>query len=83
MKYNVYRTDINELLKSNCTLIGYIPAGKMLTDNEVREYFNIDESNRCWNLNHKPFRVDRFVFDKIVVPKNSSYRIEECEESYL
>ena len=80
MKYNVYRTDTNELLKSNCTLTGYIPAGKMLTDDEVRKYFNIDESNRYWRLNHKPFGVDRLVFDKIVIPKSPYYRVEECEE---
>ena len=76
MKYDVYGIDHGEaiLLKTNCTLQAIIPKGHALSDDEVRQYFGIDEDNEHWERAHRPYnRVDRIVFDKIIIPMSPSY----------
>lgn len=79
VRYNVYDARSNQLLKSDCTLVAIIAAGLPLSDAEVRKYYGTDESSPYWERQHRVSSVQRFVFDKCVVPHTKFYRIEVCE----
>lgn len=77
VRYNIYETKEDRLIKADCTLITVIPRGHTLTDDEVREYFGIDEDHRHWERAHRPYlKVDRYVFDKCIIPNSYAYRLE-------
>lgn len=78
-KYNVYDPK-GELFKGNCTLVAIIPKGYRLSDEEVRKYFDIDEDHHLWEFNHRPWKYDRLVFDRCIVPCSGKFRIELVTE---
>ena len=41
----------------------FIPAGREITDEHMRQYSGIDESDVHWHLLKSPKRVDRVVFE--------------------
>lgn len=79
VRYNVYDARSNELIKSDCMLVAIIAAGLPLSDAEVRKYYGTDESSPHLERQHRVSPVQRFVFDKCVVPCTKYYRIEVCE----
>lgn len=79
MLYNIYDKEKEEYLKFGCTFITVIPENYGPTDEEVRDWFNIDEDNRWWEFNHRPFKVRRLVFDKLIIPDIPRYVMRPCE----
>ena len=77
--YDIYDKETDSYLKTGCTLQAVIEPNFALSDDEVRKYFGIDESNRWWEFNHRPFRVKRYVFDKCIIPDNPRYVFRPCE----
>ena len=82
MKYNIYIAGSHGgLVYSNCTLIANIFPGQILTDDEVRKYFKIDEHHKDWKKAHLPEpRFCRYVFDKCIVPNSPKFRIEAVQD---
>lgn len=80
MMYDIFDKVDRTYLKTACTMEAIIQEGHTLTDDEVRKYFKIDEDHRYWDHSHKPSRVKRYVFDKLIVPDNSRYEFQPCYE---
>lgn len=82
--YDIYDKVDKEYVKTGCTMEAVIEAGHTLDDDEVRKYFGIDESNKWWHYNHRPFKVRRLVFDKCVIPDIPRYVLRPCigEDEY-
>lgn len=77
--YNIVDTRTGEYVKTNCEMIAIIPADKILTDQEVKDYFGIDSSHPNFkNVKHSKLR--RFVFDKCVIPDSPYFKLEEVFE---
>lgn len=79
LKYNIIDNRTGNYVKTDCELITIIPAGKVLTSEEVKDWFGIDSGHP----HYKRVRISklrRFVFDKCVVPESSYFSFEEVED---
>ncbi len=82
IKYDIYDIFNKCYYKKDCTLITVIPTNYTLSDDEVRQYFDIDEDHRDWDRAHAPTtRCSRYVFDKCIIPAGIRFRLEACEEA--
>lgn len=81
MKFHIYDNKTDKYLKMNCDLQAVIPPGHVLTDDEVRQYFGIDEGHKHWDRAHRPAsKVRRLVFDKCIIPDTPRFRCEPVYE---
>ena len=79
-KYDIYDTKTDTYLKRDCTYVATIEANFALSDEEVINYFGIDDCHREWDNLHRPWRVRRYVFDKAVVPENPRFQMLPRDE---
>lgn len=75
-RYDIYDELSGNLIKSECRLLAILPAGLPLSDDEIKTYYNVDETSPHWIRLHRNCKNNRFVFDKCVVPCTSRYRFE-------
>lgn len=78
--YDVVDTRTGGYVKTNCEMITIIPAGKILTNQEIRDFFGIDESRRDFERVRCNPKFRRFVFDKCVVPDSPDFKLERSFE---
>lgn len=77
--YNIVDRRTGEYVKTNCELITIIPANKILTDQEIKDYFDIDENHPHYK-HVKCSRLRRFVFNNCMVPNSPYFELEEVLE---
>lgn len=79
LKYNIIDNRTGNYVKTDCELITVIPAGKVLTPEEVKSWFGIDDSHPQYKR-VMTSKLRRFVFDKCVIPDNSYFSLEEVDD---
>ena len=79
INYDIIDSQTGQYIKTDCKLIAFIPAGTVLTNEEIREYYGIDRHHPDYKRVRRS-RISRLVFNKCVIPDSSFYRIENREE---
>lgn len=83
-KCDVYFGD--NLIKADATLEAIIPAGKILTEDEVlKHYFRgdraaMDNSKYPVQTFMRASKNDRLVFDRLIIPSSSMFSVEVKED---
>ena len=79
INYDIIDSQTGQYIKTDCKLIAFIPAGTVLTNEEIREYYGIDQDHADYKRARRS-RISRLVFNRCVIPDSSFYRIEKSDK---